>query len=80
MSDHIIDQSVLIPDTGGLELSLILLLVDLGEDILEATIVRLENGVLRRHVEWELALQCILERRVSEVNDRLIGVVHRHGD
>lgn len=64
LSDHIIDETMLIPDTRGLELSLVLLkeeieerkrigidyLVDLLEDIFETTIVLLKNRVLSAEI------------------------------
>lgn len=51
LGDHVVDQAVLVPDLLGLELLLVVALVDLLKDILEASIVLLQNGVLGGHVE-----------------------------
>ena len=77
-SDHIVDETVLVPDLSSLELSLVLLLVDLSEDILETTVILLQDGVLGGKVERPALLQRVDEARVSELADGLIGVVHTH--
>ncbi len=46
---------------------------DLLEDILEASVVALEDGVLGTQIERPLLLQSKLETAVSEANDRLCG-------
>ena len=43
---HIVDQTMLISQTGRFVLTLVLRFEDLGEDVLELTIVCLENRVL----------------------------------
>ena len=48
--NHIVNKTMLVPETSSLELRLISAVVDLLEDILEATIVFLENCVLGCHV------------------------------
>lgn len=78
--NHIVDETVLVPDLGLLELGLVLLLVDLGEDVLEATIVLLQDGVLGREVKRPSLLQGVDEARVGELTDGLIRVVHTHHD
>jgi len=46
-----------IPELLALELLLVLLVVDILEDVLEASIVALEDGVLGGEVEGVVALQ-----------------------
>lgn len=66
---------MLVPDLLGLEVLLVGGLVDLLEDILESTIVLLEDGVLGAHVERKLLVKSQLEGSVSETSDGLVGVV-----
>ena len=55
--NHVIDETMLVPETLSLELDLVLLVVDFLEDVLEAAIVLFEDGVLggqvARHVDLE---------------------------
>ena len=54
LGNHVIDEAVLVPDAQLLKLLLVALrLVDLLEDLQEAPVVALQNGVLRaaRHME-----------------------------
>lgn len=46
------------------------------EDIFESTVVALQDGVLGGHVEGPLLLKGGHEGGVSEVGNRLVGVVH----
>ena len=46
LSDHVVDETVLVPDILFLERGGVLAIVDRLEDIFEAAIVRFENGVL----------------------------------
>uniref|UniRef100_A0A182IRC3 Uncharacterized protein n=1 Tax=Anopheles atroparvus TaxID=41427 RepID=A0A182IRC3_ANOAO len=80
VGDHIVDQPVLVPDAGRIELLLVVLFVDLLEEVLEATVVLLQDRVLGAEVERELSIQCDLERRVGKVPDRVVQVVHAHRD
>jgi len=75
LGDHVVDETVLIPDASGLEILLVLGVVELLEDILEATIVLLEDGVLGAHVEGKLLVKGELERSMGEALDGLISVV-----
>jgi len=74
--DHIINQSVFVPDTVGFEFSLVGFFVDLGKDVLESTIVLLEDGVLGGQVKRVLSADGILEASVSKFTDRFVSVVH----
>lgn len=71
---------MLIPDTLGIKFLLVLGLVDLLEDILEAAVVALQDGVLGAHVQGQTLEEGHLEAGVSEAADGVIGVVHAHGD
>ena len=66
VSDHIVDQTVLVDNTSSFELRLVLSVVDALEDILEATVVSLQNGILGAQVQRPLLLQSIDEASASE--------------
>ncbi len=55
LSNHVIDEAMLVPDPKLLKLLLIVLLVDLLEDHEELAIILLEDGVLRGQVQWPAA-------------------------
>lgn len=106
LSDHVVDETVLVPDTSGLVLGLELpekgggawsasghtsyvrslgdrdnpLLVNLLENVLEATVVLLEDSVLGRQVKGLLLGESNLEARVGKADNRLLDIVHAHGD
>jgi hypothetical protein len=50
------------------------------EDVLEHSVIDLQDGVLRREVEGEAAVERILEAAVGKVDDGGFGVVHAHGN
>lgn len=66
VGNHIIDESVLVPETKLIELSLVLFVKDFLEDVLESSIVLLHNCVLRRHVAWVFELDGVLETSVGK--------------
>lgn len=66
---------MLVPDALGLKLGLVLRVVQLLEDVLEAAIVLLEDGVLGAHVQGQLLVQGQLERGVRKACDGLVRVV-----
>ena len=70
---------VLLPDLFGLVLFLVLLVIDILEDVLEGSVILLEDRVLGGHVEWVATVQRVLEAAVGEVPDGLGRVVHAHG-
>ena len=71
---------MLVPDLGSLKVLLVLGVVDFLENILELSIVRLENRVLGAHVERELLVQRHLERGMRETGNGFGGVVLRLRD
>ena len=50
------------------------------EDVLEATVIGLENRVLRRKVDGELAGEPVVERRACKRVNAVVEVVHAHRD
>ena len=50
------------------------------EQILEAAVIGLEDRVLGRQVDRPFEVQAIVERGAREVADRIVQIVHRHGD
>jgi hypothetical protein len=80
LGDHVVDETMLVPDLGLFKLALVLVVVELLEDVLEFPIVCLENGVLGAHVKRHLLVEGHLEGSVCETSDGLGGVVHAHAD
>jgi len=80
VGDHIVDEAMLVPEASSLKLSLVFGLVDLLEDILEATIVFLQDGVLGGEVARVVAGESVLHARVGEAEDGLVSVVHAEHD
>jgi len=78
ISNHIINKSMLIPESKGIELSFIIFLENLFEDILESTIVFLHNCILGTQIKWELLFNSLFEASVSEIDNRFISVIHTH--
>jgi len=77
LSNHVIDQTVLIPDLLLLELPLVFRLVYLLKQILEPSIVRLEYRVLRAHVQRQSLLQRQLETRMRKPAYAIVRVILR---
>ncbi len=73
--DHVVDETVLVGEAGVFELLLELFEEDLLEDVLEATVVGLEDGVFSREVDRVVAVETVVERGASEIADRLVEVV-----
>lgn len=80
LGNHVVNQTVLVPDALGLKFGLVLRLVQLLEDVLESTIVLLEDGVLCAHVQGQLLVQGQLERGVRKTRDGFVRVVLGLGD
>ncbi|KAH0281690.1 putative isocitrate dehydrogenase, partial [Aureobasidium melanogenum] len=75
LGDHVVNQTVLVPDAGLLKVGLVLLVVDLLEDVLESSVVLLQNGVLCAHVQRQLLVNGELETGVCETRNTLVSVV-----
>jgi hypothetical protein len=80
LGDHVVDESVLVPDLLGLKLLGIGGIIDLLEDVLETAIILLQDGVLGGHVQGKALGDGKLERSVCKSGDGLIGVVLGLGD
>ena len=52
LSNHVIDESVLIPDAGLLILLPVVRLIHVCKDLQEAAIINFQNGVLCGQVQW----------------------------
>eukprot|EP00128_Syssomonas_multiformis_P005792 Colp12_sorted_trinity150504_noHs@29020 len=76
VGNHVIDETVLVPDAGSLELGLVLVFIEFGKDVLEAAIIALEDGVLGAEVEGPLLKEGVLEAGTSKIVDGLVEVVH----
>jgi len=76
VGDHVVDEAVLVDDAGSLVLLLELLVVDLLEDVLEAAVVHLEDGVLGGEEEVALLGKTHKKRAAGKVGDRGISVEH----
>src|SRR5215213_4630936 len=50
------------------------------EDILEAAVIDLEDRVLGGEVDGEIPVQAIVEGRPGEILDRVVQVIHGHGN
>lgn len=79
VGNHVVDEAVLVPDTGGLVLGLEVSVVHLLEEVLEASVVLLQDGVLGTEVEGPFLLERVLQAALGESEDGLVGVVHAHG-
>jgi hypothetical protein len=79
--DHVVDQAVFVDDALGVELFLEAFGVEhFLEQILEAPVIGLEDGVLGGEVHRPAEVEAIVEAGAGEVADRIVEVVHRHGD
>ena len=74
--DHVVDQAVFIGQLALIEFGLEFAVKNLGEDVFEAAVIDLEDGVLGREVDREIALQAVVERGARELLDRFVEVVH----
>ncbi len=71
---------MLVSDAETRELGLELVLVNLLEDILETSVIDLQDRVLGRKVHRILAHGAVVERGAGEIADRIVQIVHRHRD
>lgn len=78
--NHVVDKSVLVPETFLFEGFFIVLVIDLLEGVLELSVVGLQNSVFGRHVQRHLSVQGILEAGMGEAHNRFGSVIHTHGN
>ena len=75
LSNHVVNEIVLIPDALGFKVLPVVLLEDLLEEVLETAILLLENGVLGAHVQRQLLHESNLEAGVHKAMDQFICFV-----
>ena len=80
MSDHIINQSMLIPDFFILKLLPVLFFINLLENVFEFSIVFFQNRILSSQVQRILSIQIILKAAVGELNNAFISIIHSHSN
>lgn len=80
IGNHIVDQTVFVPESAFLEFSTIMFFVDLLKEVLEATIVFLHDSILGGHVNRVITVQTVLETLMGELGNRRVQVVHGHTD
>jgi hypothetical protein len=76
LSNHIIDKSVLVVDSLGNKLILELLLVSFFKNVLEKTIILLENGVLGGKLEWHFSVKSVSHARLGKGLNGSLSVEH----
>ncbi len=67
-------------DVGSFELVLELAFEDFLEQVLEAAIIPFHDGVLGRQVHRPAAVEAVVEAGAGEVADRIVEIVHCHGN
>ena len=77
---HVVDQAVLVRELALVELGLEFRVEHFLEDVLEASVIDLEDRVLRREVDGIVAREAVVERGAREVANRLVVVEHGHCD
>jgi hypothetical protein len=76
----VVNESVLVPDSSSLVLGGVLLVENILENILESSIIFLQDGVLGAQIQGPFLLQSELEAGLGKTHDGFIGVVHSHGN
>src|SRR5262245_16683037 len=71
---------MLIGELALLELGLELIVEHLLEDIFETAVINLEDGVLGREIDRVVAGEAIIETGARKFADRLVEIVHGHGN
>jgi hypothetical protein len=80
IGDHIVDESVFVPDLLGFEIFFVLFVVDIFENILESAVIFLEDSILGAQIKRVFSLKSELETAVGKFSDAFIGVVHTETD
>eukprot|EP00128_Syssomonas_multiformis_P014375 Colp12_sorted_trinity150504_noHs@5349 len=73
---HVVNKAVLVPDALLLERLLVLLVVNLGENVTETTVILFQNGVLGAKVQRPALVESEGKAAVRKPNNRLFSVVH----
>ena len=77
---HVVDQAVFVGDARLGELVFELGFEDMLEQVFEPAVVLLHDRVLGRQVHGPTEVEAVVHARPGEANDRLIEVVHAHGN
>ena len=80
IGNHIIDETMFIPDASSNKLSLVLLIIDGLKDVLESTVILFEDRVLGAEVKRPSFLEGVNKAAVGKVSDRLVCVVHSNSN
>jgi len=78
--DHVVDQAMFVGDLLLVEFGLELGVEDLLEDVLEPSVIDLENRVLGRQIDRIALRQALIERGAGEIGDRIVEIVHGERD
>jgi len=65
-----------LPNSFGIKVLLVFLVINGLEDVLEGTVVALQDGVLGAHVQRIASLQSKMKAAMGEVLNGLISIVH----
>jgi len=71
---------MLIPNLCSFERLLVILFINFLKDILESTILFLQDGILGAEIQGPLLFQGEMEATVRKIANGLIGIVHPHED
>jgi hypothetical protein len=75
LRNHIINQTMFIPNALTLKLPLIILLENLLKDVLKPAIIFLQNRILGAHIQRQILAQRELETGVCEPGNRFVGII-----
>ena len=80
LGDHVVDESMFVPDFLLVKLRMVIRVVDFLEQVFEAPVVFLKDGVLGAHVQGKGFGESEFERGVREAANGVVGVVLSLGD
>jgi len=78
--NHIINESVFVPQLLAFIFLLVCGLINLLENVLKSAIIFLQYGVLSTQIQWISSVQSIFETGMSKGCDTFVSVVHCHID
>merc|ERR1719361_894977 len=78
LSHHVVNETVLVPNTQVIKLSLVVLLEYFLKYVLEQTVVLFHDRVLCTQIYRPLLQESVLETRVCKPSDTFHCVIHPH--
>src|SRR6516162_9514795 len=78
--DHVVDQPMLVGELFFRELVLELRVEHFLENILEPAVIDFDDRILGREIERVATVERVIHRCAREIADRVVEIVHRHGD